>query len=802
MKRFFLYSILALVLIGALAVGGAGAWLFSTLPDVDGVVEVPVLENPVEIMRDEAGVPHIFAKSSRDAYFALGYAHAQDRFWQMEVMRRFGAGRLSEIFGELGLASDKWMRTLNLYGLAEQKAQQLPPATRQALSIYAAGVNARIQKSQSLPWGVPAPEFALFQFKPEPWKPADSLVWGKIMAMWLGQNWRDELLRARLARKLSPKQVGELWPVYPDGMPRTIEKTLNKSAHLIEGLDLKKIAGLFPLPTGLPRGASNAWAVANKHTLTRGAIMANDPHLGFVAPVLWYMARIEAPDLTVSGATVPGLPFTVLGHNGQIAWGMTSTQSDLTDLFVEQLDETGKKYKTPGGWEDFETRTETIAIKGGRSETITVRESRHGPVISDILDKAAQSAGKNAVIALSATYLENDDRSADTFFHINRAKNWDQFVAALKDFQGPQSNFVFADKTGDIGFMAPGLVPIRKGGWGLVPSPGWDGMTDWKGYVPFDELPKVHNPENGWIINSNNPVVDESYPYHLSFDWSPGYRAKRIADRIGEKGQSVHGTARIQQDFVSGMALHMLPLMRDIEPVDEASRRALTMLEKWKGQMSRQRAEPLIFSAWILELNRAIYADELGDLFEDYLTLRPQFLHSVLTRHQKWCDNVNTPEPEDCHDRIRHALKQALDGLKKKFGEDMAAWHWGDVHRARFPHKVLSNVPFLRRFVDMEIPSDGGNYTVNRGASHVNNAKGPFDNIHGPGFRAIYDLEDLRRSRFMIATGQSGNPVSGHYRDLLPDWRDGLYRRLGQARVALKNSALHTLVLTPSSQAK
>ena len=250
------------------------------------------------------------------------------------------------------------------------------------------------------------------------------------------------------------------------------------------------------------------------------------------------------------------------------------------------------------------------------------------------------------------------------------------------------------------------------------------------------------------------------------------------------------------------MARQLLPLMRDIEPDGEFGRQALALLEKWNGKMSRRRPEPLIFSAWLLELNRAVYADELGELFNDYLTLRPQFIVSVLTRRQGWCDNVNTSEPEDCQDQLRFALKQALDKLKAKYGEDMRAWEWGNVHRARFTNKVLSSVPLLNRFVDLEIPSDGGNYTVSRGATHVNNAKGPFDNVHGAGYRAVYDLEDLRRSRFIIATGQSGNPASGHYRDLMEDWRDGLYRRMGQSRAAVRNSGGTVLVLTPAARVR
>ncbi len=787
--KFLILSLLTILLL----VGGGAVWLWGTLPDTDATVEVPVLESPVQVLRDEAGIPHIFAKSSPDAYFALGYVHAQDRLWQMEMMRRTGAGRLAEVLGPRALSSDKWMRTLGLYRLAEQQYAILSEPVRTALNLYAAGVNARIAHSRRMPWGVPALEFALLGFSPEPWKPADSLVWGKIMAQRIGGNWRDEILRARLARKLTPKQVGELWPLYPDDAPLTGGPSTALTG--LSGFD--RLAEAAPDLVGLPSGASNAWVLEPKKTTTRGAILANDPHLGFSAPILWYLARIDAPDLKVAGATIPGVPFTILGHNGNIAWGMTNTQTDIQDLFVEQIDSDGRQYKTPDGWQPFETRTETIAVKGAEPVTITVRESRHGPVISDLSPGIAKTTGKEAVIALSATFLEPEDKTSATFYRLNRAENWDAFQDALQDFQAPQSNFFYADKKGNIGFMAPGLAPIRNRGWGLVPSPGWDGETDWTGYVPFDQLPSVFNPPSGRIVNANNRITPKDYPHFLSFDWAPPYRAQRIIDRVDANSQSVHATSKLQQDHVSEMAKSLLPLMMDIEPADERGRKALALLEKWNGRMSRKRAEPLIFSTWLLELNQAIYADELGDLYRDYLKLRPRFIAAALTDRPDWCDNVNTEEIEDCQNRIKFALKQATDKLHDSLGGDIRSWRWGDVHRARFTHPVLSKVPILGRFANLDIDSDGGNFTINRGASHINDPARPFQHIHGPGYRAVYDLEDLRRSRFIIATGQSGSPVSPHYKDMMADWRDGRYRRMGQARSALANKASATLVLTP-----
>ena len=795
MKRFLFFSVSGLVALVLLAGGVGWAWLLSTLPSTDATIEVAGLETPVEVMRDESGIPHIFAKTENDAYFALGFVHAQDRFWQMEMMRRFGAGRLAEVLGPEAVASDKWMRTLGLYRLAEKMVEQMSEPMRQSLIHYAAGVNARLKRSQSLPWGVAAPEFALFRYAPEPWRPADSLVWGKTMAARLGGNWRDEILRTRLARKLAPKQVGELWPLYPDDVPRMVAKAV----ALTRSMDLDRLAALPPDPAGLPRGASNAWVLASRNTSNRGPILANDPHLGFNAPILWYLARIETPYFQITGATVPGVPFTVLGHNGRIAWGMTNTQTDIQDLFVEQIDDSGKKYKTPDGWQAFETRTETITVKGAAAVKITVRETRHGPVVSDLLPAAAGVTGKEVVMALSATFLEPEDRTPEAMFMINLASSWETFTAALKGFQAPQSNFMFADTKGDIGFIAPGLVPIRARGWGLVPSPGGDGGTDWTGYVPFEELPILFNPPSGRIVNSNNRVTPEGYPHFITLDWSPGFRAKRILEQVDGKIQSVLGASKLQQDHVSEMAKRLLPLMLGIEAEDERSRQALSMLEKWNRRMSRRRPQALIFSTWLYELNRAVYADELGDLFQDYLKLRPLFIVSVLTRRQEWCDDVNTQQREDCAGRIRFALKRALDRLSETRGNDMKAWRWGDVHQASFPHPVLSRVPGLNRFVNLRIPTDGGNYTVNRGASLVNDPARPFEHIHGAGFRAVYDLEDLRRSRFIVATGQSGNPVSSHYGDLLTAWRDGRYLRMGQTRAALRNSAAAILTLMPKA---
>ncbi len=523
MLRKLLYGVLGVAAL-ALVVGGAAAgWVWTTLPATKGDFAVTGLDAPVEIVRDKHGVPHIYAKTARDGYFALGFVHAQDRFWQMEATRRLGAGRLAEVVGPRALESDKWMRTLGLYKLAERQFEESSDEVKSALNAYAAGVNAALAHGRAWPWSKPAIEFTVLGYTPEKWKPADSLVWGKVMATRLGGNWRDEVLRARLARKLAPQRVGQMWPLYPGDAPHTVEKL----AALTRDLDLDRLdrlAAAVTDPPGTPRGASNAWVINRQHTTTRGAILANDPHLHFAAPIVWYLARIKAGELDIAGATVPGMPFTTLGHNDRIAWGITNTYSDVQDLFVEQIDADGKQYRTPDGMKPFETATETIAVKGGDAIRLTVRRSRHGPVVSDVVGAIGKAAGKDAVMALAATFLEPNDTTVEAIYKLNRAQNWEAFLAALKDWRTPQSNFVYADTSGNIGFVAPGLVPVRKKGWGLVPSPGWDGETDWNGFLPFDELPKVYNPPSGRIVNANNRITPDGYRTS-----SPSTGRRRIA---------------------------------------------------------------------------------------------------------------------------------------------------------------------------------------------------------------------------------------------------------------------------------
>ncbi len=770
MKRSLIIGLIGLpALIVVIGLSGL-FWLRTSLPELSGSEQLTGINSPVSITRDGDGVPHILAESDEDAYFALGYVHAQDRFWQMETMRRFGGGRLSEIMGDATLGADRWMRTLGLYRLAELQAQSLDEPVRRALAAYARGVNGWL-KNRS---GLPSPEFAGFYFTPEPWQIADSLVWGKIMATRLAGNFRTEVLRALIARKIAPERVGELWPAYPANAPFTITGlSPEMNDRLFAGLSV-----LPPWPNGQPTGASNIWALGPDKTETGGAILANDPHLGFSAPIMWYLARIETPDLQIMGATVPGVPFHILGVNNDIAWGITSTQADSEDLFVEKLVAgNSSRYLISEGDAEFEVREEIIKVKGQPDQVLNVRSSYHGPVLSDVRGDIGSLGDDNHVVALSATYLENEDLTSSAFFHLNRAKNWRAFQDAVRLIQGPVLNFAYADSSGNIGFRTAGKVPVRGAGSGVVPSPGWLGETDWMSFIPFDEMPSEFNPPAAMIINANNRVVGEDYPYFISHDWAARYRADRIEQQLGTTEKVAFKQVQsLQNDAVSLMAKDILPKLLAMATAErDADKAALSLLQKWDGTMARKRPEPLIFSTWLLELNKLVYSDELENLTPAYLKLRPRFIKSVLTRRPLWCDDIKTPKPENCTELVNHSFRRTIDRLSEQHGANLEKWAWGKTHRATFTHQVLTRVPLLNHLADISIPTDGGNYTVNRGATRPNNERSPFAHIHGPGYRAIYDLNDIANSRFMIATGQSGNFLSEHYADLVSRWRDGGY---------------------------
>lgn len=796
-RRRALRWLIAILMASAAALAAVVAtWAWRTLPQTRGERAVPGLSKAVEVWRDDDGVPHIFAESLRDAWFALGFVHAQDRMWQMEFTRRLGAGRLAEVVGRPALKADRFFRTLGLYRLAMAQSETLSPGTRGALEAYAAGINAWMTHRKA----VLPPEFMLLGYEPEPWRIADSIVWGRLLAYQLSTNWTTELLRARLMTRLPKTLIAELWPTGPPDSPVTIEPS-GQATNAAFDDTTSADAAFFDLLQ--PRGASNAWVIGAARTTTGAPILANDPHLDHVVPNQWYLARLVTPDLEIVGATAPGMPFAILGHNGAVAWGMTSTNADTQDLFVETVDPADPtRYLTPDGPKPFGIRTETIRVKGAEPETLTIRTTRHGPVISGFFVDNDQVAGANAVIALASASEAPDDSTVEALAAMPLARDAEAFVAAATGLETPALNIFFADTAGTIGVIAPGRVPVRRRGDGSLPANGASGLQDWVGTIPRDERPRSLNPPSQILFNANNKLVSDDYPWLIARDWEEPYRARRIAEVLRDRDRhSMDDMLRLQSDVLSDAARDLLPIMlgQTDEPDGDAAQ-ALRLLREWNFQMRRDRPEPLIYAAWLRETVRGLTADELGPYLPQYLRNRPRFVTDALTRYRHWCSDARTAPDGDCGPVLRSALERALGYTTHRLGHDIAGWRWGDVHEATFRHRLLGNVPVVSWLADVSIASGGGDHTVNMGALTSGDGVAALRNVHGASYRAVYDLSDLAASRFMMPAGQSGNIFSSHYRDLMQRWRDGTYIRIAGARDALASAGFVRLVLVPAGE--
>ena len=791
--RLLLRTSLVLAILLLVALSGAYVYLRLSLPKLEGDVRLPGLVSTVEVLRDAYGIPHIYAQNPEDALFALGYVHAQDRLWQMDMNRRIAAGRLAEAVGAPGLETDRFLRTLGVRRAAEATLEKLDADTRVALDMYSAGVNAFLDADPVLP-----PEFLITGVKPERWTPADSLSWVKMMAWDLGGNWRSELLRMRLAKTLPMARIQEFLPPYPGDAPpkiadlRELYDSLEKTAV--------KLAALAPqVDDGI---GSNSWVVSGAHTASGKPLLANDPHLGLTAPAVWYFAHLHAPGLNVIGATLPGVPLVVLGRNERIAWGFTNTGPDVQDIFVEKLEPAGG-YLTPEGPAPFTLIEETIRVKGAAPEKLQVRATRHGPVVSDVFKPALDATPRGYALAFQWTALRDDDLSLQALGKLARAQNWEDVLSASRQIHSPQQNIVYADVDGNIGFLAPGRVPLRRNDndlMGHAPAPGWDARYDWTGFLAHGDMPLQYNPAGGAIVTANHKIVPDSYPHFITSEWQPPYRAARIWQLLDATPKhTVQSFARMQADVSSLAMKGMLPLLLTALPANERARTALALLAKWDGIMEGDRAEPLIAVAWWRELARAVYADELGEAFAPNWRMRPQFMAEVLSGGEpsKWCDNVRTAAVETCAQLLTSSLDAALADLERRYGANMSAWRWAEAHVARHEHRPFGRHPYLSKLFDIVAPTPGDAFTVNVGRHNLNEEANPFASRHAASLRAIYDFADLENSLYIHSGGQSGNVLSPHYRSFTKAWARGEYIPIKAARRSIEAGQHYTLRLTP-----
>ena len=796
--RLALRVLLGLILLLVVVAAGGYFYFRTSLPQVAGTVSVQGLTAPVQIVRDRNAVPHIYARSIPDAYYALGYAHAQDRLWQMEMNRRVAAGRLSEVVGAQTevLETDKMFRILGFRHLAEMQAQKLTGFVKQVHDAYAAGVNAFLAN----PDGALPPEFALARVTPEPWSVADTLTWHRMMALSLSGNMFGEVTRYRLAQKVSPEKLRQFYPPYPGGEPVSLGAA-PALPDLGGEVDMARLAALLPDTYGV---GSNNWVVDGRRTASGKPLLANDPHLGLTSPAIWYFAHLSAPGMEVAGATFPGVPGVVIGRNDRIAWGVTNTGPDTQDLFIERVDPANPgRYITPDGTQPFSERREVIRIRGADSVELLVRGTRHGPVVSDL---ARFKAEAGHVVALQWTALDPDDRTGEAVESLSRVRNWTGFVDAMRIYGAPMQNFVYGDIEGNIGFIAPGRIPVRRPDneiRGLYPSPGWDAKYDWTGYIPFDDLPRTLNPASGKVVTANHKIVPDDYPYFLTSEWHEPYRAARIEQLLAARPvHTLESFRALQGDVVSLQVRELLPLLLAVPATDPNAIAVRELMLRWNGSMDADRPEPLIYAAWARAFSRALFADELGDMYRGQGRLRPLFLRNVMTDTDgaaQWCDNVDTPATETCAELVARALVTALDELRTSQGNEVARWRWGGPHSAVFEHRPLGQVPVLRDLFDVRVQTPGDGYTVNVGHFRPAATRDPFANVHAASLRVIFDLDDLDRSQFMFAPGQSGNILSPHYRDLAQPWSAVDYLTMTMRRADIETGAKGTLTLEPKT---
>ena len=770
--------------VGVLALAGmlaAGGYVWLVAPRVDGTIELAGVRGTVRIDRDANGIPTIRAQSSDDAVFGLGFAHAQDRLWQLETHRRIGSGRLAEAFGVPAVESDKFLRALGVKRAAQAQWNKASPPLRDAMTAYAAGINAYATQSMR----ARPPEFVLLGLPFEPWTPQDSFAWAIMMAWDLGGNWRTEMLRLRLALKMPVTRINELIPPYPGDQPLAT----TDYAALFRGLRLDGKLGdqalLHAPPSGVEGVGSNNWVVSGSNTDTGKPLLANDPHLKLSAPALWYFARLEAPGLRVAGATMPGLPGVVLGQNEHIAWGFTNTGPDVQDLYIERINpDEPATYQTPQGWARFETFNETIKVKGQADESLVVRATRHGPVISDAGVAEGLTGRKDKqsyALALRWTALDADPGTMEASLALNRATSVAQFIQALAPYVAPMQNMVVADREGRIGVVSAGRVPLRNAAndlKGQVPAPGWDARYDWDGFLDAALTPREVDPPRGWIATANQRIHAPDYPHYITSEWAVPYRQQRIEQLLAAKPRhSLESLREIQSDVVSLATQRLLPQLRRAQSTHALATAAMQQLGAFHGTMRADAAAPLIFWAWARQLTIAVFGDDVGPvMFERTLENRSfrDALELVLEgNNAHWCDQQGTPAVETCAQQSDGAFTRALDELQSRFGSDVSAWQWGHAHVARSEHRPFSQVGLLARWFELRTPVGGDTYTVN--VSRV--ALKPFARTgelyldeHGPSLRALYDLADPSKSRVMHSSGQSGIVFSPLFRNFVEPW--------------------------------
>jgi penicillin amidase len=816
--RWLIRLTAALLVIGVFSVSII-YWLASrSLPEYNAEVQVPNLERPVEIVRDNANVPHIFGARDADVFFGLGFAHAQDRMWQMTTLRRTAQGRLSEIFGAATLETDQLLRRFDIYALSVASFEALDAPTQDALRAYAAGVNARLDQINSEALGRGAPEMFLFNTPMAPWRPADSIAIIKLMGLQLSGHLDAEVIRARVSLALPDEaRLRDILPDAPGAgvaaLPRYAE--LFPAAPRFAETRPFQQHPLSPFKRTAHAGASNAWAAAPSRSASGGTLLANDPHLGFTAPTVWYLARLELETGGVIGATIPGVPVVLTGRSADLGWGITSSYLDDQDVYIEELNPANREeYRTPDGFKRFRTRASIITVKDRDPITLTLRWTDNGPVLPGSHYNLAAITPPGHVASVAWTLLSQRDTTLQAAMDLMRAKTIAEGIEATAHYIAPSQNLTLVDRE-NIALKTIGAAPKRDSAHqsqGRMPSPGWIAANRWQGTIPYTANTGFVAPEGGILGNTNNKVVDRAFPNHISFLWGDTQRVQRWQRLM--QGRQVHtrdSFIEAQLDTVSFTARSLLPLIGaelwftgEAAPAGtpEALRQsALALLAGWSGEMNEHMPEPLIYARWLRALQERLIQDELGPLATEFEHVEPLFIERVFRNidgASAWCDVFQSAPVETCADMARLALDDALLTISDNYGTALESLRWGDAHQATHDHPVLGSVPLLRHFVNIRQSTSGGDHTLMRGRTKGTDPD-PFHNVHGAGYRGVYDFADPDSSVFVTSTGQSGHFLSRHYDDLAQLWRRGEYIPMSLDQDLARAAAVGVTLLTPQA---
>jgi len=774
-------------------------WIFhnmlsSSLPQYAGEISSSKITSNIEVYRDSFAVPYIFAQSDEDVAFALGFLHAQERMFTMDLIRRAGEGRLSEILGEKAIPFDKMFRTVGINRNIAKNLSKYDPTVMKILVAYSNGVNQYLKDRT----GAYAIEFDVLGYEPEQWKPIHSLIVIKMMAWELNISWWTDLSFAELIQKLGKEKVLEILPDYPENAPTIIADNFKYLPAINSTLaETDKAFRQMMGWTGTHIGSNN-WVVNANKSVSGKPIIANDPHLAFSAPGKWYAAVIKSKDWNAAGVTLPGVPGVVIGKGSNISWVLTNVMNDDADFYVEKLDSSKTKYFIDRQWEKLKIIKDTIKVKDSKDQVITIKETHRGPIISDIHTfKFVYNKDDQKIPPISMRWSGNEFSDEMLAFHkLNKAKNWNEFRDAVKYFGIPGQNFVYADAQGNIGYIMGARIPLRSSNNSTLVFDGTTSENDWKGFVPTQEIPFIFNPAENFIASANNKTL-KNFKYHISNLWEPSSRIDRVRELLTSKQKhSVNDFKNYQMDQVSPYVRTITPyILKSFEGIkvkDKNLNTSLDLLRKWDFEMNKYSQTPVIYSVFLKYLLKNIYYDEMGDdLYNRFMFLANVPYRSLLQILEKpqsiWFDDISTPRREMREEIIRKSLADALSYLEENFGKDLTNWQWGTMHKVTFKHAFSGNFSLLDKYINIGPFEIGGDGTT------INNTEYPFaesieeysmfrhnefDNVLGPSMRFIYDFANPDEFYLVLTTGESGNVMSDNYKDQTPLWLKGKYLKI------------------------